>query len=65
MEKKEVSFEEHMEALDKVHDFIERMGGNPYAYDEEEIDAQISKWPLDIQEAWEIAKAFNDSEEIY
>lgn len=65
MENEEVSFEQHMEALDKVHDFIEKMGGNPYAYDEEEIDAQIDKWPLEIQEAWKTAKAYNDGEEIY
>lgn len=61
----DTSFEEHMDAVKYVNDFIDRMGGDHFAYDEERIDREVKNWPKDVQDAWAVAKDWNDSEEIY
>lgn len=61
----ETSFEEHLDAVKYVNDFIDRMGGDHFAYDEERIDKEIQGWPEDVQKAWKIAKDWDTGEDIY
>lgn len=60
----ENSFEKHMEAINYVNNFIDRMGGDHFAYDEERINREIKNWPQDVQDAWAVAQDW-DTEELY
>lgn len=61
----EITFEQHMEALDYVHNYMEQLSLNPAAFEEEDIDKMVKNWPEDVQEAWRVAKDWGDEEEIY
>lgn len=54
MKDEEVTYEQYVEAVNLVDDFILSVGGSPAAYEPEQIDKEIVNWPKNVQEAWEI-----------